>query len=73
MIQLIKEKFLKNKFSIVIIMILAIIIIFMQTKLSFKDSKKKHHQKMKRILILKTLNKDLLKLEKHKIKYMMKI
>ena len=39
MIQLIKEKFLKNKFSIVIIMILAIIIIFMQTKLSFKDSK----------------------------------
>ncbi|MDU5108764.1 MAG: hypothetical protein E6241_18835, partial [Clostridium sp.] len=30
---------LKNKFSIVIIMILAIIIIFMQTKLSFKDSK----------------------------------
>ena len=54
-------------------MILAIIIIFMQTKLSFKDSKKKHHQKMKRILILKTLNKDLLKLEKHKIKYMMKI
>ncbi|XZH53344.1 hypothetical protein ACSW8Q_17480 (plasmid) [Clostridium perfringens] len=39
MIQLIKEKFLKNKFSIVIIMILTIIIIFMQTKLSFKDSK----------------------------------
>lgn len=39
MIQLIKEKFLKNKFSIVIILILTIIIIFMQTKLSFKDSK----------------------------------
>src|SRR5699024_6475961 len=36
---LIKEKFLKNKFSIVIILILTIIIIFMQTKLSFKDSK----------------------------------
>ncbi|ELC8422721.1 hypothetical protein JJB67_14905 [Clostridium perfringens] len=39
MIHLIKEKFLKNKFSIVIILILTIIIIFMQTKLSFKDSK----------------------------------
>ncbi|HAT4365496.1 TPA: hypothetical protein I9148_003088, partial [Clostridium perfringens] len=39
MIQLIKEKFLKNKFSIVTIAILPIIIIFMQTKLSFKDSK----------------------------------
>ncbi|EHK2348597.1 hypothetical protein KCL53_001717 [Clostridium perfringens] len=39
MIQLIKEKFLKNKFSMVTIVILTIIIIFMQTKLSFKDSK----------------------------------
>lgn len=39
MIQLIKEKFLKNKFSVVTIVILTIIIIFMQTKLSFKDSK----------------------------------
>ena len=39
MIQLIKEKFLKNKISIVTIVILTIIIIFMQTKLSFKDSK----------------------------------
>lgn len=39
MIQLIKEKILKNKISMVIIIILTIIIIFMQTKLSFKDSK----------------------------------
>ena len=39
MIQLIKEKISKNKISMVIIIILTIIIIFMQTKLSFKDSK----------------------------------
>ncbi|MDU7069701.1 MAG: hypothetical protein E6343_17265 [Clostridium perfringens] len=39
MIQLIKEKFLKNKISMVTIVILTIIIILMQTKLSFKDSK----------------------------------
>lgn len=39
MIKLIKEKILKNKLSVVTILILTIIIIFMQTKLSFKDSK----------------------------------
>ena len=39
MIQLIKEKILKNKISMVTIVILTIIIIFMQTKLSFKESK----------------------------------
>lgn len=39
MIQLIKEKILKNKISMVTIVILTLIIIFMQTKLSFKESK----------------------------------
>ena len=38
-----------------------------------KRVSKKYHQKMKIILILKNLNKDLLKLEKYKIKHIMKI
>ena len=55
MIQLIKEKFLKNKISIVTIVILTIIIIFMQTKLSFKDSK------------IENLNMEIKKLQENNI------
>ncbi|MDZ4994417.1 hypothetical protein GNF80_15825 [Clostridium perfringens] len=55
MIQLIKEKILKNKISVVTIVILTIIIIFMQTKLSFKDSK------------IENLNMEIKKLQENNI------
>ena len=55
MIQLIKEKILKNKISMVTIVILTIIIIFMQTKLSFKDSK------------IENLNMEIKKLQENNI------
>ena len=55
MIQLIKEKILKNKISMVTIVILTIIIIFMQTKLSFKESK------------IENLNMEIKKLQENNI------
>lgn len=55
MIQLIKEKILKNKISIVTIVILTIIIIFMQTKLFFKESK------------IENLNMEIKKLQENNI------
>ena len=55
MIQLIKEKILKNKISMVTIVILTIIIIFMQTKLSFKESK------------IENLNMEIRKLQENNI------
>ncbi len=55
MIQLIKEKFLKNKISMVTIVILTIIIILIQIKLSFKDSK------------IENLNMEIKKLQENNI------
>ncbi|MDM0612469.1 hypothetical protein QTH09_15750 [Clostridium perfringens] len=55
MIQLIKENILKNKISMVTIVILTIIIIFMQTKLSFKESK------------IENLNMEIKKLQENNI------
>ena len=55
MIQLIKEKILKNKISMVTIVILTIIIIFMQTKLFFKESK------------IENLNMEIKKLQENNI------